>query len=582
MGLSKTGSTSLGAALESLGLNNVHNDRSLVPVLFPEGRYDFHHRYDEVDAVEDLPTAAYYKEMLEAYPTAKFVLTVRDTESWYQSYSSHHADTLALYGGVLPYRLRLLTEHVYGTADDNKEVWIQHYNAHNKRVRETIPKHQLLELDVSNGDGWAQLCPYLGMTHGPCADPSQPFPRENTKESREAGLLARSLRHGIQWTPETQSEHSKYAYVSLLAYPSSSEHRDYFVSFLVAADSIRQSGSKQDIVALIYGALSSEEESILQSESIKYIRVGPVGATLPNNPEAFDAQAAAIYRAKLRALQLVDYEMVVFFDSDVIFHHNCDDLFEQYKSHQFVGRIGQNSPFNAGLFFVRPSWQAFIDMNDIAMTLSFSQEKGWLEFGLIPDWRDNRQGEMTDWSFYGASVEQGLMYYYYFCQQTSVTGLLLASSEWEDLATHFTGFNKPFINMNKPMSEIPSRFRRASKQWHDVRRALDKRVTAKLTMQAVDTVSEMALQLSGKETLPEGYPLFDPYPPTPPPPGPKPPGFTSAITMCIRLHSSFSLRTHSAWTQTTWPDTSRSEATRPHAPRLDLCSWCMCLSSCLT
>ncbi len=51
------------------------------------------------------------------------------------SHSKHHADTIAMYGGVLPYRIRILTELVYGDASDNKEVWLQHYRAHNERVK---------------------------------------------------------------------------------------------------------------------------------------------------------------------------------------------------------------------------------------------------------------------------------------------------------------------------------------------------------------------------------------------------------------------------------------------------------------
>ena len=41
VGLSKTGTTSLGQALGMLGLNNLHMDRGFVPFLFPEGQYDF-------------------------------------------------------------------------------------------------------------------------------------------------------------------------------------------------------------------------------------------------------------------------------------------------------------------------------------------------------------------------------------------------------------------------------------------------------------------------------------------------------------------------------------------------------------
>ena len=41
VGLSKTGTTSLGQALQMLGLTNLHMDRAFVPFLFPDGHYDF-------------------------------------------------------------------------------------------------------------------------------------------------------------------------------------------------------------------------------------------------------------------------------------------------------------------------------------------------------------------------------------------------------------------------------------------------------------------------------------------------------------------------------------------------------------
>jgi hypothetical protein len=40
-------------------------------------------RYDHLDAVEDIPTAFYYKEMLEQYPNSSFILTLRNPEDWY-------------------------------------------------------------------------------------------------------------------------------------------------------------------------------------------------------------------------------------------------------------------------------------------------------------------------------------------------------------------------------------------------------------------------------------------------------------------------------------------------------------------
>ena len=39
--------------------------------------------------------------------------------------------------------------------------------------------------------------------------------------------------------------------------------------------------------------------------------------------------------------------------------------------------------------------------------------------------RDGNEDQTTDWSFYGGSVEQGLMYYYYFCTNETGPSLLL-------------------------------------------------------------------------------------------------------------------------------------------------------------
>ena len=100
MGLSKTGTHSLGTALTSMGYKNIHMDHSFTPHLAHDGnvnvtalllyyyhhstpQFDFSHRYDGVDSVESLPTAFYYTEMLEQYPTAKFVLTTRAKDDWY-------------------------------------------------------------------------------------------------------------------------------------------------------------------------------------------------------------------------------------------------------------------------------------------------------------------------------------------------------------------------------------------------------------------------------------------------------------------------------------------------------------------
>jgi hypothetical protein len=62
---------------------------------------------------------------------------------------------------------------------------------------------------------------------------------------------------------------SRHAYATLVAFPSSPLYRDYLVSALVAAQSIRDSGSTHDIVALVYGSLSVEDEHLLSAHGMK-------------------------------------------------------------------------------------------------------------------------------------------------------------------------------------------------------------------------------------------------------------------------------------------------------------------------
>ena len=72
------------------------------------------------------------------------------------------------------------------------------------------------------------------------------------------------------------------------------------------------------------------------------------------------------------------------------------------------------------------------------MLVSHACIAGWLEYGPIPDWREPLAAP-TDWSFYGASVEQGLLYYYYFCHLDATKSMLESSHTWDDRFTHFTG-----------------------------------------------------------------------------------------------------------------------------------------------
>jgi Sulfotransferase domain len=75
VGLSRTGTTSLHYALGFLGYRSIH---------FPPP-HQLRELLNFYDAAVDTPVACVFKELAEAYPDARFVLTVRDMDSWLAS-----------------------------------------------------------------------------------------------------------------------------------------------------------------------------------------------------------------------------------------------------------------------------------------------------------------------------------------------------------------------------------------------------------------------------------------------------------------------------------------------------------------
>src|SRR4030095_10183754 len=93
VGLSRTGTSSLHSALQILGFKSLHFDEiRLNDVLDGSSLMPDFRRYDDFDAVLDLPTAYFYDELTAAYPDCKCILTVRNIEDWWKSVSRFFND----------------------------------------------------------------------------------------------------------------------------------------------------------------------------------------------------------------------------------------------------------------------------------------------------------------------------------------------------------------------------------------------------------------------------------------------------------------------------------------------------------
>lgn len=194
-GFGRTGTTSLQSALQTLGfktygmsdvLTNNHS-RFWQDFHSNPSRSDFESILESYDAAVSWPPAAFYKRLLERYPDAKVILTVRDPEAWYESVMN----TIYRIGRERPWnyisdmvpRVRALKDMNNMTIWDgifdgrfvDKEYSIGIYNKHIEEVKRTVPAHQLLVYDVK--EGWEPLCKFLGKDV-----PTQPMVHENTGE----------------------------------------------------------------------------------------------------------------------------------------------------------------------------------------------------------------------------------------------------------------------------------------------------------------------------------------------------------------------------------------------------------------
>jgi hypothetical protein len=170
IGLSKTGTTSLYAALHELGYAAAtfrHMKRLGMESWF-EG--DFSPDYlAEYEAITDLPLGSFYPALDKRYPGSKFILTLRDVDKWLRSVEKQFTRR----ANPKPGFVRDVRVGAYGLATFNEDVFRHVYHSHVENVRRYFADRpdDLLVIDVTAGDGWPELCGFLGRDR-----PDTPFP----------------------------------------------------------------------------------------------------------------------------------------------------------------------------------------------------------------------------------------------------------------------------------------------------------------------------------------------------------------------------------------------------------------------
>jgi hypothetical protein len=180
IGLSRTGTKSLAAALSVIGYKAAHYDVSVKAVKVSEdGLTPDYGLINTWDALTDIPITSIYRKLDEYYPGAKFILTVREKHVWLDSCERHYSVDRSHYiqkHGIDPNLVLRLRQSVYGQEVFSRERFSSVYDLHLAGVLDHFRDREsdLLVLDICAKAGWPELCGFLGKPV-----PTVPFPREN-------------------------------------------------------------------------------------------------------------------------------------------------------------------------------------------------------------------------------------------------------------------------------------------------------------------------------------------------------------------------------------------------------------------
>jgi Sulfotransferase domain len=184
-GVGRTGTESLKVALEHLlggpcyHMLEVVSHPEAVTYWAAAGRGDmpdWDQVFDGYVAAVDWPVAAYWRELSAAFPDAPVLLSTRaSAEEWYRSASQtiFALDRSKMPGGDASFIDGIFSR--FTPELDNPQAAMEAYEAHNRKVHQSIEPGRLVEWKP--GDGWTPLCEALGVP-----EPEEPFPHQNTTE----------------------------------------------------------------------------------------------------------------------------------------------------------------------------------------------------------------------------------------------------------------------------------------------------------------------------------------------------------------------------------------------------------------
>ncbi|KAK2009511.1 hypothetical protein LZ32DRAFT_608415 [Colletotrichum eremochloae] len=221
VGMLRTGTNSLSAALKELGFKHVFhgldsrpkpshwefleraaiatwpevNAEGLTPAPEPFTRQDWDELFGVYDALTDL-SCFWALELIDAYPDAKVILTERDFDKWFPSFDSEVLQPLfgpwvdvmlkgvgLIIGNRAGFAMQKTIRGFFGgarTLEELRRRAPEVFRYHNERIKAHVAAERLLVYRVGK-DGWQPLCKFLGKA----VPEGKEFPHNNDKRSHQ-------------------------------------------------------------------------------------------------------------------------------------------------------------------------------------------------------------------------------------------------------------------------------------------------------------------------------------------------------------------------------------------------------------
>jgi hypothetical protein len=186
-GFGRTGTYSLKAALERLGFGPCHHMSEVInsPDQIAEwakaanGAANYEKIFCDFNSAVDFPVSAFWQDVLAVSPDAKVILSYRDAEDWYDSFSQTILP-LVLDKAAWPENARrwfemmdaVIIGKAFGGRTDRDSI-LAAYRANEAAVRALGSDKALV---VRAREGWEPLCNFLGVDV-----PSGPYPKTNAR-----------------------------------------------------------------------------------------------------------------------------------------------------------------------------------------------------------------------------------------------------------------------------------------------------------------------------------------------------------------------------------------------------------------